>query len=266
MDSEKLDQILNYIKSLDERLTKKIDDLVSSTKEEIDLFKRENVVLKEQLGVQNEKILALEERNRRNNVLILGVEEGEQNVYELEKSIIGIMESKLNVKIKENDINFINRIGRKSNVTRPVLVAFTTWRMKREILKVKRNLQNTNIVIKEDFSKEMREERKELGTIMMPLREKGVNVSMRGNRLLINGKLYARPEAENLMKNLVKQQQERNTDKRIREENEEERNQNETTLEIKRLNSRPIRKMTDDKITTFFGASPRQQHAQATSQ
>lgn len=118
------------------------------------------------------KIRVLEGKGRKNNVVIIGLDEKESNINELQQEIKGIIRNGLKVTIEDFHITFaVCRLGKKHEDTRPVLVAFSTWIMKCEVIKNKWMLKNTNLFIKDDLSKELRAERRELGTFMLELRE-----------------------------------------------------------------------------------------------
>lgn len=205
----KLDEIIFQMRELnkkidktEERMLKQMAELIKGNQEEIKELKEENKALKETIFEQQEKMKELDNKQRKNNIVILGLEEKEKNILELEGTVKNVIETKLNIDIANNDINFVARIGPSGGRERPVLVGCTTWRLKKEILNRKRMLRSSAIVIKEDLPKEVREDRKELGKVMLQLQEDGKRVSLRGNKIYYEGKYYGKNELDTLEKDI----------------------------------------------------------------
>lgn len=192
-------EILNAkIDKSEDRIMNKMQDVIGQLNEQIKIVKAENNTLKETVIDQEKRIEKLEERNRKNNIIIHGINEGGENANELETKIKEVFEKSMELEVFNSDINYMHRIGSKNDAPRPVLVACTTWRLKRDILINNWRLKNTPISIKEDFSKTVREERRKLGEIMGKLRLEGMKVSLRYNKLLADGKLYSLEEAQQM--------------------------------------------------------------------
>lgn len=206
----KLDEIIGYLKELNSkvetteaRLVKQINEIMQHTGQEMKKIREENKYLLEKIEDQEKRIIELEDLKRKNNVVIFGMNEDEQNELELEKNVKALITDDLNLDITNVDINNVFRMGKKQEQPRPIMLACTTWRLKKEIMKNKKNMKNRKIIIKEDFSPEMRAERKQLGIVMMELRETGKRVSVRGNKLFMEGKYYAKEEIEKIRNHIT---------------------------------------------------------------
>lgn len=256
MADAKMDKILEQLVMLnakidksEDRILNKMQDVIGQLNEQIKIVKDENNTLKETVIEQEKRIERLEEKNRRNNIVVHGIEEDGENPNELEIKIKNVLEKSMELSVFDSDINYVHRIGAKSGASRPVLVACTTWRLKRDILINNWRLKNTPISIKEDFSKAVRDERRDLGVIMGKLRLEGMKVSLRYNKLLADGKLYSLEEAQRLIMDGTDRTEIADSSKRQRsEENEIDLEDNQHR---KRNNVEGISK-NGDKTHPFF--------------
>lgn len=262
----KFDQIIQYLKDLnskiestEEILIKQMKEMLQDVGQEVRKMKEENKAMKEKLAAQELKITELEDKNRKNNIVIFGVEEAEQNVLELEENLKMWIRDDLQLEIENADINYAFRMGKKQEEPRPIMVACTTWRLKREILKNKKRIMDPRIVVKEDFSRETREERKKLGTIMLKLKEEGKQVSLRGNKLFMEGQYYTKEEINQALKTIDTPESAVGYKKRQRSEEDhdggvsnkmEKREARKTVGEEANLMTASGK---DRKITSFFG-------------
>lgn len=261
-DTSKLDEIIKYLKELntkidktEERLLEQMKDIAQSTGREIKEIKQENKILVEKIEIQEKKIAQLENENRKNNVVIFGIEETEETMYDLEDTVKELLTKKLNMSIDNSDVNYVTRMGKKQDQSRPILLSCTTWRMKKEILKNKATLRNSKITIKEDFSKEVREERRELGKLMMKIREEGKQATIRGTKLLVDG-IYYNKEDLKKYQNITTISEDANANKRPRSE-ERHNNANSKVGRLDTASSSGIVKSVDPApntsvITSFF--------------
>ena len=115
----------------------------------------------------------LEDRSRRNNLVFFNIPEkdvmqrGEQNVEDCEKIILDILE-RTNFFSPDYDIAIdrAHRLGRRTNNSndrpRPIIVRFTYFKDKNDIIRNARKLKGTNVNVSEDFSKQTLFEHREL--------------------------------------------------------------------------------------------------------
>lgn len=162
-------QMAAQTKEIAEAVTKNVTESVN---EKLSILIEENKSLKTEVENLQEKIKYMEEDKKRNNLIFFGVKEEHRGKSQIE-TIINLVRKEMNIYINPQDINNAYRVGGKSNSkARPILVTFTTnWR-KKEILKNKKKL-NSEIYIKEDYSKEVLEKRKQLLPQLKQERAKG---------------------------------------------------------------------------------------------
>lgn len=139
------------------------------------------------------------------------------------------------------EIEHINRTGKYSGKTRPVVVTITTTSRKIEILKNKKSLDGTDVYLKEDFSPSELQERRELQEELKREREAGKRVTLRYDKIVIL-------EPKNTETKETYTPAERNTNKRFMSRSPEESTKNimvdhniEKTKQLpKRNKSQPI--------------------------
>lgn len=111
----------------EDRIAKRLADIVAETNQQIKKLQSENKILKEKLKSKELKIRVLEGKGRKNNVVIIGLDEKKSNINELEQELKEIIRNGLKVTIEDFDITFaVGRLRKKHEDTRPVLVAFST--------------------------------------------------------------------------------------------------------------------------------------------
>lgn len=119
----------------------------------------DNLQKTEKLAVQNQKNIEtinsqLDESHqfsKRNSLRITGLKESE----ELLDNVLNLINATLKVKCNNSDINNLYRIGRMSqenNIPRNVLIDFTSYIKRTEILNARRLLQGTGIFINEELT------------------------------------------------------------------------------------------------------------------
>lgn len=142
-------------------------------------------ILKEKVENQEKRLHALERQARKNNLVFFGIEEHEQSYESLQNNFINWAEKYLSIKLYNNDIREIRRIGKKNDKTRPIVVHFNTLDAKIKLLKQKRHLTETSYYIKEDYPKYVIEKRKELQEQLQLEREKGNEATIKYDKLII---------------------------------------------------------------------------------
>ncbi|KAK8756057.1 hypothetical protein V5799_001214 [Amblyomma americanum] len=98
----------------------------------------------------------LNNRMRRNNLLVKGMPETEGEEYEnTESKILEFISTHLKVKLDANDIERAHRIGRRRDVyKRPIIIKFLNFKVKEEVLRNAFNLKDVvpKMWLEEDFS------------------------------------------------------------------------------------------------------------------
>lgn len=168
-------------------------DIVAAVNENInskfEILTAENVVLKSKVSELEKQIEYNERELKRKNLVFHGIVCEGLQYFELENTILRIINEQLNVQCYEDEIDFIKRI-KSNNTNYVVTIGLTTWRKKLLILQNKRNLNNSPIYLTEDLPKKVREERKSLIPIMNDAREQGKHAILKYNKLLIDGKVF----------------------------------------------------------------------------
>lgn len=138
------------------------------------------------------KIDDLENRSRRNNLVIYGVtEEQKEDVESLERKVKKeIFKDILGVDVLS--IERIHRVGYPQRERqRPVVLRLNNFVEKNKILSRCQKLRGTDISISEDFSETIREARAKLCKSAAEDKAKGAKVSLVFNKIKLDGKLYA---------------------------------------------------------------------------
>lgn len=134
-------------KKLDEKVNKKLGDMGAR----MDLLTYENVKLREEVDylkikLGDSEVIARaaaqkanlnEQYSRKNNIKIMGVEEGEETEESLIRKINCILESKTGISLDDSKILAIHRIPGKSGMPKPVLI------------KLKNNSEKTRLLEKD---------------------------------------------------------------------------------------------------------------------
>lgn len=187
--SEEMSLLFSMMKQELEKQTTIITEAVTanimrSIDEKIKPLVEENKMLQLEVEILNSRINRLEDTNRKNNIIIHGVEETETNFAGL-FGIVGEILGKICVRVENYDINKIYRLGKQSTgKIRPIMISLTTYNKKIEILKGKTRMP-VNTHITEDFSKETLQKRKELQGQLREEREKGNQAFIKNNKVIV---------------------------------------------------------------------------------
>lgn len=132
---------------------KEFDDLnqqLSEIKKEFEEFKKnasDNEVRYQQ------KINNLEQNTRSKNISVFGFKE--QKGENTEMIVIDFFNSKLGTKITPSEIDRCHRVGKQVNGrSRLIIVKFTNYKQRMDVLSKKKSLKGTGVSIKEDLTYE----------------------------------------------------------------------------------------------------------------
>ncbi|XP_049273573.1 uncharacterized protein LOC119399789 [Rhipicephalus sanguineus] len=143
------------------------------------------------------KLIDLEDRSRRNNLLVFGLPERPDETFQsLTNTVVSeIFENMLGVKV--STVERIHRIGQKRrNKNRPVVLRLIDHREKINVLRNCSKLKGKDISVAEDFSPETRQTRRYLWESTANIRKKGEKVKLVHDKVIINGDTYAWDAAE----------------------------------------------------------------------
>lgn len=172
------------------------------------------------------KVESLENQSRRNNLVFYGLEESDTETWDqCESKVTDFIKDELNIEI-DTAIDRAHRLGKKRTrsrdaaagprgeaedaspqTSRPVIVRFNRWKEKEKVLSAARSYYKDqretqdNVVggVGEDFSQEVREQRRKLLPFLKSQREMNPNlpVHLRFNKLLVGKKLFVLNNSEN---------------------------------------------------------------------
>ncbi|MBY0580426.1 MAG: hypothetical protein K2P53_01905 [Rickettsiales bacterium] len=131
------------------------------------------------------KTIDLEDRNRRNNLRIIGVEEVPNETNE---DVVNKLKTLIKVDLQINEpiiIERAHRVGKFENKPRTIVCKLLNWQEKESILAKAKNLKGKNVYINEDFSEETMRIRKELFTQAKIHRSHGKYAKVIYNRLVV---------------------------------------------------------------------------------
>lgn len=190
--SDEMSTLFNMMKIEFEKQTNIITQSVTKTimqsmDEKLMPLVEENKNLKLEIESLNKKISYLENANKKNNLIIHGIKETENNYEGLLETVKELFNT-LEVQIEKNDINRINRIGKKNlTKTRPIIISLTTFNKKIEILKNKKKMPK-NTYMTEDLTKEALQKHKELKNQLKQERERGNEAYIRNGQIIVKQK------------------------------------------------------------------------------
>lgn len=196
-----------FIKQINDNINKKMSELkeefaiqtnnlaanmVSTIEEKLKPLVDDNTKLKNEVEMLNVKVRNLEKEVRKNNVLIHGVEETENNNIELLQLVLSTLNDMRKDTEMENfdkwEISEVRRLGiKQDNKLRPILVKFTlTWR-RTDILKNNKMFPK-NMYATEDFPKDIVKIRKDLKIKQQEEIKKGNLAIIRYDKLIVKEK------------------------------------------------------------------------------
>ncbi|XP_060565096.1 uncharacterized protein LOC132724279 [Ruditapes philippinarum] len=153
------------IEDVIETLRNKVSDLEVKTdqlQEGNHQLLHKNKTLQEQIDEREVKVKSLGEKNnhleqytRCNSVRIYGVADDVSETYkDTCKKVISIISDKLQIKVGNGDFDITHRIGKfRSDGNRPIICKFVQRYLKHEVLKARRQLKGSFIVIREDLTR-----------------------------------------------------------------------------------------------------------------
>ena len=166
-------------------INKKLNNDKQQHGNKIDELWQENEYLRE-------KLRDIEDRCRRDNLRIDGLQEVENETWEqTEKILKGMIQEKL--EIQDINIERAHRVGSTSNASPRIVVAkFSSFKGKQLVLSAAKKLKGENIYINEDFSKETMDIRKEKWKSVKSLRSQGKYAILVYDKIVVKGNFRKR--------------------------------------------------------------------------
>lgn len=142
-------------------------------------------ILKEKVDNQEKRIYFLEKQARQRNLVFFGIDENESPYDNLQNNVVSFIRNYFSTELELRDIQEIRRIGIKGDRPRPIVVTFSTLGLKIKILKEKGSLKDTQYYVKEDYPLQVLQKRRELQEQAKIEKEKGNNVRIKYDKLVI---------------------------------------------------------------------------------
>lgn len=143
------------------------------------------VELESEKSYLRERVRHFEEFERKNQVVVFGLDEREDD--SLEERTLEIFSRVLSVNVKSQDLDNIYRIGRRTeDRIRPVIVRFVRLLAKNQILKHLSKLKGTGITIINDLTFEQQQDKKLLYKYFKIAKSKNFQAKIIKNCLLVN--------------------------------------------------------------------------------
>ncbi|XP_049272181.1 protein unc-13 homolog C-like isoform X4 [Rhipicephalus sanguineus] len=209
-----LAELLDGQKSIRKRLDgielklKKVEEVATAVNE----VKTMTYKLEKRVVSLESKLADLEDRNRRNNLIVFGIPETTNESFdELSESVLkGVFTDILEIQVSSAER--IHRIGRKQlRKPRPIILKLIDYREKVAVLKNCFKLKGTGFSISEDFSEATRHKRRKLWESTAENRRAGEKVKLIYDKIRVNGVLFVwdadRNERVPLQGNAVKESQ-----------------------------------------------------------
>ncbi|XP_030758538.1 uncharacterized protein LOC115884180 [Sitophilus oryzae] len=175
--SSKIDNVKIDIDSL----TKKVDSHITEIEKKIEDLESENKELKI-------RIPTIERILKKNNLIFYGIpEDNNENLLTI---ILELIQGKIRVDLKLEDISECFRLGKATTAKRPVLLTLISGLKRNHIYHNKTNLKGTGIYLSEDLIPEDRTNRQNLVKKMKEARAQNRNAFLRGNSLVLDGVIY----------------------------------------------------------------------------
>ena len=181
----KLDEMNLNIKQNNELIMLRLQKLETA-------HERENSELRQMVSELRQKIDDLENRDRRNNLVLYGLEERNQETWEqTEGMVMEFLLNHLHLKLDSNEIERAHRIGPKHpGRNRLVIIKLGSYKTRSKILNAAGCLRGSPFRIGEDFSFHVRRARKQLMPFLFRTREAGDKARLNYDKLFINGVAY----------------------------------------------------------------------------
>lgn len=194
----------NLFKNITTVLAEKTADLKNELKTQISEIKNEfnSIIYQDQEKIATlesrnkelqEAIIQLQRRTRKNNIVVFGIKEDQQNIVE---QVTTTLNNTLEIEILISDISDAYKIGKNNTEDKPIIVELISYQKKLHILKNAYKLKGKNISIANDLCWEDRENKKILIKHLKEARNKGVQAYIKGHKLIIADEPYTADDLE----------------------------------------------------------------------
>ena len=143
----------SIIESVTKVVVERLQETLNFNLEEVNDLRDEIARKDSEIQGLEEKLVELEQYQRRDNLRIFGIPEKANE--DTDGVALKLFEDKLGIQLRRDDISRSHRIGPKvAGKVRPIIIKFTNYRPRNAVFRSKRKLKGTNITIKEDLCSE----------------------------------------------------------------------------------------------------------------
>ncbi|CAG9823937.1 unnamed protein product [Phaedon cochleariae] len=177
----RIDQLEANLDKKVEKAQSTIDSLISEiqhSNKKIQELEQENSILKI-------KVNRLEQKGRKNNIIVSGLKQEEGTENNLSK-----LQQVLEVNIEKGDLNDIYYLGGKEDKSKLLKIEFNCYWKKQEILRNCYKLKNQGIFINQDLTKEEQEVHKKLRIHLNKAKSQGRKATIRNSLLIVDSVVY----------------------------------------------------------------------------
>lgn len=187
-----LNDLYQLIQEGNKELKREIKEFRSDVNRELEHLKISNIKLEKENEELKHRLLHLERKARKYNLIIYGIEGNEK---ETRDNVLKLLH-KLQIKCTLNDFREVHRIGKEiEGKNRPVAIEVVNYQLKLDILtNAKKNsyeLKGKNIFFSHDYCPEDYQKRKFLGEQLKAAKEKHYLAFIKGDILSVNGEEYS---------------------------------------------------------------------------
>lgn len=186
-DSEKIDAILKNVVSIRKNVANVEHDVIKINSR-LDPVEHSVTYLQKEVEVMQASILHLNRSARAPNLIVYGIPDDESSNSQLGDTITQLFE-KVNSAFDNKQIIEVSRMGARPG-KRPVKIIFANRLHKSGMFRFTDELRKMNISISDDYSPEERSVRRALLNFFPVLKNLGMKPKIRGDKVLIDGKLY----------------------------------------------------------------------------
>lgn len=154
-------------------------------KQENAQIRRENKLIRKELQEIKADLQVIEKDRKKNNVVMSGIEINSEEPQEIRKIVTSFIKQNLKVNIQPKNVT---KIGRKMYV-----IKMESAEDKKEIMQNKaklKQMEDTKVYINDDLTKYERTKEKLIRLKALEEKEKGKNVKVGYNKLIVDGKVW----------------------------------------------------------------------------
>lgn len=133
---------------------------------------------------QDKQIERLERIARQKNLVFFGMKETE-NFFDLQNMMFSLINNQMGIKCEKPELEFIRRMGKKGETPRPVVVTFSTFGKRMEVLRNKKKWKEEGCYIMEDLTLKALAKRKELKEELENIKKDGKRAFIKYDKIVL---------------------------------------------------------------------------------